>query len=574
MSTAALLDAALRRRISELTSRIVLLRQILEDAEGLLDTLKSQLNSLNDPVLALPPEIASEIFVHCLPTETFGDVVNISQAPLLLTHVCRAWRHIAISLPALWTTFNVTLKDSDDLPRLSYIAQIWFKRSKTCPLRLKIGGLLQYNKTFRSFAKLFQNHSYRIRSLALDTGGEDLEMMQSRLSDNLDLTSLQKLFVRLSDDYDTTSEGTIEMFASAPKLHEAVIRNVLPSFLILPWQQLTTLTVEMLTITCTLDVLKLTPNLMNCSLSAVFDDMEDPIQATADQRLSWPDLQALILFKTTGSVLPSSAHILFDFITLPALQTLKISETDGFEAQEFDSFLERSCPPLEELVLHLLHNLKTSIILSPSFNTLPLVELELWNPARDFIVGFFPLLHRDDALPQLETICFMSCCRRAESADDVDIPEILQSAAVPITRRWETVPGCAKLWTFHVVEEEGDDSSRYPEEDMIPFKRLWARALTSLCFLLALFSMAVLLVNHIPPFQRPFTMQSCTDDVLNGTRACRSIREACTAKKHQTAHTEFSTANTITLPVYCLVISTMTGCVSMRHRQRRSRHFK
>ncbi|KAK7054003.1 F-box domain-containing protein [Favolaschia claudopus] len=476
MSTAALLDAALRRRISELTSRIDLLRQTLEDAEGLLDTLKRQLNSLNDPVLALPPEITSEIFVHCLPTDRTADVVNVCEAPLLLTHVCRAWRHIAISLPALWTTFNVTLKDSDDLPRLSYIAQIWLKRAKTCPLSMRIAGALQYNKTFRSFAKLFQNHSSRIRSLELYTGGKDLDILQSRLSDDLDLTSLQKLFVRLSDDYDTTGEGTIEMFASAPNLHEAVIKNILPSFLILPWQQLTTLTVEMLTMTCSLDILKLTPNLINCYLSAVFD-MEDPIQETANPRLSWPNLQHLILFKTTNLELPSSAHILFDFVTLPALQTLEISETDGFEAQEFDSFLQRSCSPLEKIVFHLLHNLKTSIILSPSFNTLPLVELELWNPAREFIVGFFPVLGRDDALPQLDTLCFMSCCRRAESNDDVDIPEILQLAAVPITRRWETIPGCAKLWTFHVVEEGDDDSSRYPEEDMIPFKRLWARGM-------------------------------------------------------------------------------------------------
>ncbi|KAJ7249720.1 hypothetical protein B0H12DRAFT_1019546, partial [Mycena haematopus] len=62
----------------------------------------TQLDSVVYPVLTLPPEITSEIFCHCLPTERQSDIVNPKEAPLVLTQVCGLWRNIAISTPELW----------------------------------------------------------------------------------------------------------------------------------------------------------------------------------------------------------------------------------------------------------------------------------------------------------------------------------------------------------------------------------------------------------------------------------------------------------------------------------------
>ncbi|KAJ7228149.1 hypothetical protein GGX14DRAFT_331655, partial [Mycena pura] len=53
------------------------------------------------PVLTLPPEITSEIFIRCLPAETV-DVVCTRNAPLLPMQICRTWRQIAISMRVLW----------------------------------------------------------------------------------------------------------------------------------------------------------------------------------------------------------------------------------------------------------------------------------------------------------------------------------------------------------------------------------------------------------------------------------------------------------------------------------------
>ncbi|KAJ6601608.1 hypothetical protein B0H10DRAFT_1762067, partial [Mycena sp. CBHHK59/15] len=53
------------------------------------------------PILTLPNEITSQIFVHCLPTH--GRVRPSRQAvPLLLVHICRQWRDIALSTWELW----------------------------------------------------------------------------------------------------------------------------------------------------------------------------------------------------------------------------------------------------------------------------------------------------------------------------------------------------------------------------------------------------------------------------------------------------------------------------------------
>ncbi|KAF8207694.1 hypothetical protein K438DRAFT_1521965, partial [Mycena galopus ATCC 62051] len=55
--------------------------------------------SARHPILDLPPELISLIFVHCLPS--FAEL-HPSKAPLLLAHICGAWRALALRTPELW----------------------------------------------------------------------------------------------------------------------------------------------------------------------------------------------------------------------------------------------------------------------------------------------------------------------------------------------------------------------------------------------------------------------------------------------------------------------------------------
>ncbi|KAJ7700511.1 hypothetical protein B0H17DRAFT_925554, partial [Mycena rosella] len=53
------------------------------------------------PVLTLPTEITSRIFVHCLPKHRRVRP-SPTTPPLTLAQICRHWREVALSTCQLW----------------------------------------------------------------------------------------------------------------------------------------------------------------------------------------------------------------------------------------------------------------------------------------------------------------------------------------------------------------------------------------------------------------------------------------------------------------------------------------
>ncbi|KAJ7167677.1 hypothetical protein C8R46DRAFT_858738, partial [Mycena filopes] len=89
------------------------------EQEVVLDALKSDRIALQQelddtstfPILTLPVEITTQIFIWCLPTieELRADHVSRSvgepaepHAPLTVASCCRLWRAIALATPSLW----------------------------------------------------------------------------------------------------------------------------------------------------------------------------------------------------------------------------------------------------------------------------------------------------------------------------------------------------------------------------------------------------------------------------------------------------------------------------------------
>ncbi|KAJ7701620.1 hypothetical protein B0H14DRAFT_2170412, partial [Mycena olivaceomarginata] len=55
------------------------------------------------PILSIPAEIMSLVFVECLDPPSTDDPCPTGRAvPLLLMQVCRRWRDIALSTRKLW----------------------------------------------------------------------------------------------------------------------------------------------------------------------------------------------------------------------------------------------------------------------------------------------------------------------------------------------------------------------------------------------------------------------------------------------------------------------------------------
>ncbi|KAJ7502688.1 hypothetical protein B0H11DRAFT_1672491, partial [Mycena galericulata] len=54
----------------------------------------------------LPQEIVEKIFLACLRTHR-NAAMSPTEAPLLLGHICSAWRSIAFALPRLWSSLHI-----------------------------------------------------------------------------------------------------------------------------------------------------------------------------------------------------------------------------------------------------------------------------------------------------------------------------------------------------------------------------------------------------------------------------------------------------------------------------------
>jgi hypothetical protein len=68
---------------------------------------KERLNSYKYPVLTLPNEIISEIFIHLLPPCPLCPPITAIFSPTHLTHICRRWLEIALGTPELWRVISI-----------------------------------------------------------------------------------------------------------------------------------------------------------------------------------------------------------------------------------------------------------------------------------------------------------------------------------------------------------------------------------------------------------------------------------------------------------------------------------
>ncbi|KAJ7853860.1 hypothetical protein B0H13DRAFT_2081923 [Mycena leptocephala] len=381
--------------------------------------LLNQMDSSVYPVLTLPPEITSEIFVHCMPG--LQHVVNTNAAPLLLMRVCRTWRKIATSTPALWTTFYVDERTPVSFTRLAEIAGSWFKRAGKCPLSVKILGYLTTEGNVAMLETL-RRHSRDIYSLELHTDMEDLERMSMDVP--LDLVLLRKLSILFTGDT-LDAHDCIEIFGNSPRLHEVLFVAAPPSFFALPWQQLTKFTGELYTVSHCMEALRLMPNITECAFSACRPEHFDTDGLAV---FAHPNIEHLTLFESTSyhNLYPdigwpaTSANIL-GILSLPALQTLKILAALG------------------------------------------ITDFEIWSSRDKFATTFMDLLSKDASfLPRLQNLSWLGC-------QDVDLLArmiaIVNEAGAQVTAR-KNLEGCAQLQSFHVISA--------PRKALLPFKELKA----------------------------------------------------------------------------------------------------
>ncbi|KAJ7094412.1 hypothetical protein C8R44DRAFT_385808 [Mycena epipterygia] len=332
----------------------------------------------------LPPEILSMIFAHCIPKTSSSyekfHAPQDSNAPssknrsalMLLLHVCRRWRAIAVSTPTLWMVLAVNV---ENLPEGLLAAntfepylQCWFGRAGSLPLSLSLMGNITDKLGRSRISAIIRGHASQLRSLELE--------IQSG-----------------------TAEDVIESCDNLPQLRQLTLLGSIPRFLSLPWYQLTKFSgvIQSRSLNPFLRALQLAPNLVECAFANHLANPQhtgddDPIEVSSHSSLKSLSLSTCSLLLLSPS------------LTLPALETLKIMNSFGHDLTLL-SFLNRSSPPLRVLSTALQVSLHSYRALSH------LEDLTLWYLKEQPAVDFLVLLHgkTETILPQLRNLALMGC---------------------------------------------------------------------------------------------------------------------------------------------------------------------
>ncbi|KAJ7161031.1 hypothetical protein C8R46DRAFT_358461 [Mycena filopes] len=264
-------------------------------------------------IQTLPPELLAEIFLNFLPSYPKSPPYAGTLSPLFLCRICRQWRLLALSTPALWRAISLefyAFEAKDIHIRKLELLNSWMTRSKNCALSLAI--CVAHDFTFmQEVLQAVVAQCRRWEHITLQVPAPHMPLIQG------DMPRLRTL------DFGPTSHpprGPLTLFDRAPQLRSVVLTiQFRPSAVPLPWAQLTHLEAHRLYEHECLEILTEAKNLVRCKVSICSGGivLRDCIPAH-------PHLCHLSLFMFNIHA-PRHWKIL-DRLTLPALRTLLVSE--------------------------------------------------------------------------------------------------------------------------------------------------------------------------------------------------------------------------------------------------------
>ncbi|KAJ6538516.1 hypothetical protein DFH09DRAFT_1177106 [Mycena vulgaris] len=413
--------ADLRARLAQVDALISEQQSRLKELEETRSAILTQLDGATYPVLTLPNEVTSQVFVHCLPSNLSGrrEFSNFNpcptQAPLLLLQICRAWRSIAISTPHLWDSLHL---DFDRLPMLfrpssdsmMKFIDAYLSRAGCRLLSLAIYGseLGREELVSSVICAALPCYAPRLRGLALHLEIDDFE----RIVDIGPFPFLEKLAVGLpfGDELHINNPNlNIKgLIADSPRLTQLTLsEDISPSTCLeFPWRQLTRFTCEYLNGDEVLNLLCQAKSLVECACSVQYG-----------HRILHNEVVAHGCLRSLRLVNPSATDFL-QFLRLPVLQHLHLS-LDVIDEEATDPSMDSDADSNDDhFPLSFTGVTESSGAAAASVGWLSLVPglttLEVSRPNAMFLRDFIPKLDRTSAknklfLPHLRTLAFLDC---------------------------------------------------------------------------------------------------------------------------------------------------------------------
>ncbi|KAF7290633.1 F-box domain-containing protein [Mycena indigotica] len=287
------------------------------------------------PVLTLPNEITGHIFHQYIPEYPAAPPPTGIGSPTLLSHVCRDWRALALSMCTLWRAIPLPIDwKSDWIPA-------WLERSGECRISVQAPPGLVWEFVWVDVMR----QQKRLEVL-------NCSVSEFQLDDETSWPVLRHLELHIFADSpeDMASSPRI----NAPLLSSAILWSFRYSSQLLPWHQLMFIAlIGQDPHRCT-QVIQQTPNLVYCELS--LNSVSDVQVAQPD--ISLPHLQQLILtvYGAVSFVGAPSNNYLHSFV-VPALRRLKVDEAllrigpGSSRAGQINAFVDKSGCKLDELCI-------------------------------------------------------------------------------------------------------------------------------------------------------------------------------------------------------------------------------
>lgn len=318
------------------------LRKIQETTRAEIESLRSLLS----PIRRLPPELMTEIFMHCLPRQRFIRPAP-DQAPLLLAQICATWRRASISTPSLWTSLELhgfqtdTLGDEplpEETQRINDLLYTWFSRAEDCPLSLSV---LDDSLLLTSVSKKLDDLAGRWQHLSVLVS----EHTHRCLDPSYEYSSLESFKLHTLEGLDEVLVHDLSgSLLNAPQLTRFVWKNDMPQStpIEMLWENLTHLTLSTpMTIQQCLTILPKLTKMQNLDLQDISTEPGNlPLCS-----VSLPELKCLVLCSA------EDIYPIFNALTLPNLREFVLSICSWPHVSILNLFHRSRCP-LESLNLY------------------------------------------------------------------------------------------------------------------------------------------------------------------------------------------------------------------------------
>ncbi|KAF6756942.1 hypothetical protein DFP72DRAFT_892788 [Ephemerocybe angulata] len=235
------LDSYLTNQLSTLTALDAEIDSLTQKRRELSESIDAH-KRLRSPIRRLPKELLLEIFIFCLPGR-HQPILDESEAPLLLTRICKSWRILAMGAPALWSSLHLAIPRGSEpfvqfqLDRCSR----WATCAKRRPMTLSIwAGPPTKPSDFHPVVSVaLKKIALKARTLALTMPIEVLSWIclptQPSEWDVLERVTVNDIAIRrnLSDEFPSQMVLDLPLWR-APRLGEVNWRAIEANFLSLP----------------------------------------------------------------------------------------------------------------------------------------------------------------------------------------------------------------------------------------------------------------------------------------------------------------------------------------------------